>query len=134
VDFLTNVFGRSGAQLVDVFDTLAQEGGIDAVSQKVKDLGLAIDPDRYEQFTRNLEEIKLAGTGLAIQFTEMLMPVFEKMLTWVQQFQGMSPEQIFQRIMESLGEIDLVGLSEKFKEWARDVIVRIRDMLWYIQD
>ena len=38
VDFLTNIFGRSGAQLVDVFDTLAQEGGIDAVIAKGKRL------------------------------------------------------------------------------------------------
>src|SRR5512133_324529 len=100
VDFLTNVFGRSGANLVDVFDTLAEEGGIDAVSQKVKDLGLVIDPGRYEEFTRNLEEIKLAGTGLAINFTESLMPVLERALAWAQQFQGMTPEQIFQRINE----------------------------------
>lgn len=116
VDFLTNVFGRSGAQLVDVFDVLAQEGGIDAVSQKVKDLGLAIDPARYEQFGRNLEELKLAGTGLAIQFTEALMPALESALAWAQQFQGMTPEQIFQRISEVIA-----GLPERFSEWAKSV-------------
>lgn len=116
VDFLTNIFGKSGAKLVDVFDVLAQEGGIDAVSQKVKDLGLAIDPDRYEQFTRNLEELKLAGTGLAIQFTEQLMPVFERVLEWAQQFQGMTPEQIFQR----LGEM-IAAFPAQFSEWAKSI-------------
>jgi len=116
VDFLTNIFGRSGAQLVDVFDTLAQEGGIDAVEQKVKNLGLAIDPNRYEQFNRNLEELKLAGTGLAIQLTEALMPALESMLTWAQQFQGMTPEQIFQRMVEIIA-----GLPEKFSEWAKSI-------------
>lgn len=116
VDFLTNVFGKSGAQLVDVFDVLAQEGGIDAVSQKVKDLGLVIDPARYENFTRSLDELKLAGTGLAIQLTESLMPVFEDILTWAQQFQGMTPEQIFQRMSEIIS-----GLPEKFSKWAKSI-------------
>lgn len=116
VDFLTNIFGRSGAQLVDVFDTLAQEGGIDAVEQKVKDLGLAIDPDRYEQFTRNLEELKLAGTGLAIQFTEQLMPILEEILAWAQQFEGMTPEQIFQKMTDIIST-----LPEKFSAWANSI-------------
>lgn len=83
VNFLTEVFGKSGAGLVDFFDTLAQEGGIDKVTQKVKDFGLAIDPGRYEQFNRNLEEMKLMGLGLAVGFTEKLMPVFEAVSEWV---------------------------------------------------
>lgn len=83
VNFLTEVFGKSGAGLVDFFDTLAAEGGIDKVTQKVKDFGLAIDPGRYEQFNRNLEEMKLMGLGLAVGFTEKLMPVFEAVSEWV---------------------------------------------------
>ena len=118
VDFLTNVFGRSGANLIDVFDTLAQEGGIDAVTTKVKDLGLAVDPARYENFTRSLEELKLAGTGLAVQFTEMLMPAFEKMLKWAQQFEGMSIGEILSKLGE---DVNLIDLSEKFKTWARSI-------------
>ncbi|HLE52696.1 MAG TPA: hypothetical protein VI755_11575 [Anaerolineales bacterium] len=80
VNFLTEVFGRSGAELVDFFDTLAQEGGIDAVAEKVERLGLAIDPGRYEQFNRNLEELKLIGLGLAVGFTEKVMPALEGFL------------------------------------------------------
>jgi hypothetical protein len=83
VNFLTGVFGRSGADLVDFFDTLAAEGGIDAVTKKVEQLGLAIDPGRYEQFNRNLEEMKLIGLGLAVGFTEQLMPVLEDLTQWV---------------------------------------------------
>lgn len=82
VNFLTEVFGRSGAELVDFFDTLAAEGGIDAVTKKVEALGLAIDPNRYEQFNRNLEEMKLIGLGLAVGFTEHLMPAFEAVSKW----------------------------------------------------
>jgi uncharacterized protein YukE len=80
VNFLTETFGRSGAELIDFFDTLAAEGGIDAVAAKVERLGLAIDPNRYEQFNRNLEELKLVGLGLAVGFTEKVMPAIEGFL------------------------------------------------------
>ena len=82
VNFLTEVFGKSGAELVDFFDTLAAEGGIDAVTKKVEQLGLAIDPGRYEQFNRNLEELKLIGLGLAVGFTEQVMPALERLTDW----------------------------------------------------
>jgi hypothetical protein len=83
VNFLTEIFGRSGAELIDFFDTLAAEGGIDKVAEKVEALGLAIDPNRYEQFNRNLEEMKLIGLGLAVGFTEHIMPAFEAVSKWV---------------------------------------------------
>ena len=83
VNFLTEVFGKQGAELVDFFDTLASEGGISAVEKKVKALGLAIDPTRYEQFNRNLEELKLIGVGLAVSFTEKVMPALERFLGWI---------------------------------------------------
>lgn len=83
VNFLTEVFGRSGADLIDFFDTLAADGGIDAVAEKIEKLGLAIDPNRYEQFNRNLEEMKLIGLGLAVGFTERIMPALEAMSEWV---------------------------------------------------
>lgn len=82
VNFLTEIFGRSGADLIDVFDTLNAEGGIGKTTEKVKALGLAIDPGKYEQFQRNLEEVKLAGLGLAVSFVEFLMPAFEAASRW----------------------------------------------------
>jgi hypothetical protein len=88
VDFLTNIFGRSGAQLIDVFDTLAQSGGIDAVKAKVESLGLVLDADQYEKFQRNLNEIQLTFTGLANAFTGPLLPAAQALLatftTWLQ--------------------------------------------------
>ena len=80
VDFLTNVFGRSGAKLVDVFDTMAAEGGIDKVKQKVEGLGLVLDPTQYEEFQRNLNEVDLTFTGLANTFTGPLLPAAESLL------------------------------------------------------
>jgi hypothetical protein len=82
VNLLTELFGKSGAGLIDVFDTLAQEGGLDKTTEKVEKLGLVIDPAKYEQFTRNLEEIKLAGLGLAITFVDALMPAVEGISRW----------------------------------------------------
>lgn len=88
VDFLTNIFGRSGAQLIDVFDTLSKEGGIDKVAEKVKDLGLVLDPTQYEDFQRNLNEVDLTFTGLANAFTGPLLPgatqLLEKFTSWLQ--------------------------------------------------
>ena len=116
VNFLTEVFGRGGAEMIDFFDTLAQEGGIDAVTQKVKDLGLVIDPARYEQFTRSLEEIKLAGLGMAISFTEKVMPVFEGLLTWVNSFRGLSLTDALDKLT-----LDFSTLGTNFSNWAKSI-------------
>ena len=94
VNFLTELFGRSGADLIDVFDTLAAEGGIEKTADKVEKLGLAIDPDKYEKFQRNLNEIKLAGLGLAVTIVDTLMPSLEGFNKWwetdgLSAFQGM---------------------------------------------
>lgn len=82
VNFLTEIFGKSGSELIDVFDTLAAEGGLDKVTQKVEDLGLAIDPQKYEDFQRNLEEVKLAFLGVAITVVDSLMPAFKGINEW----------------------------------------------------
>lgn len=88
VDFLTNIFGRSGAKLVDVFDTMANEGGIDQVKKKVEALGLVLDPTQYEEFQRNLNEVDLTFTGLANAFTGPLLPgassLLETFIKWIQ--------------------------------------------------
>lgn len=109
INFLTEVFGRGGAEMIDFFDTLAADGGIDAVTQKVKDLGLAIDPQRYENFNRSLEELKLVGLGLAVTFTEKLMPVFEGLLNWVNTFRGLSASDALEK------------LGKDFSAWANSI-------------
>ncbi len=142
VDFLTNVFGRSGAKLVDVFDTLAEEGGIDAVRKKVESLGLVLDPNQYEEFQRNLNEVDLTFTGLANAFTGPLLPAAEKLLamftTWLQ-----SPwvANAIRNIGETMGELltdisngnwakiwddfapdlDPVRLTQAFEDWVAGV-------------
>lgn len=94
VNFLTELFGRSGAELIDVFDTLAKEGGLDKTTEKVEKMGLAIDPQKYEDFQRNLEEVKLAFLGMAITIVDTLMPELNGLVDWwntdgLPMFQGM---------------------------------------------
>lgn len=145
VDFLTNVFGRSGAKLVDVFDTLSKEGGIDQVKKKVESLGLVLDPDQYEEFQRNLNEVDLTFTGLANAFTGPLLSGAEKLLqtftAWVQspwvadgirkigETLGTLVTDIANRdwsklwgdIQNLLPNLDPVALTQRFEDWIASV-------------
>jgi hypothetical protein len=123
VNFLTETFGKSGAELVDFFDVLAKEGGMDAVTEKVKAFGLAIDPARYETFTRNLEELKLIGTGLAVTFTETLMPALENIMGWFGNFAAADPAQKMQMMKDTIHDAlgGLFNLTDMFKQGAANI-------------
>lgn len=145
VDFLTNVFGRSGARLVDVFDTMANEGGIDQVKKKVEALGLVLDPTQYEEFQRNLNEVDLTFTGLANAFTGPLLPGAESLLktftTWLQspwvaegiaeigESLGVLIDDIANRdwsklwgdLQNLLPDLDPVALTQAFEDWVASV-------------
>lgn len=109
INFLTEIYGKNGAALVDFFDTLNSEGGISAVTKKVEALGLAIDPSRYEKFNRNLEELKLIGLGLAVSFTEKIMPVLEGFLGWVGKAAASPKFQEFKKKIADLFNFDERG-------------------------
>lgn len=117
VNFLTETFGRSGAELIDFFDTLAAEGGIDTVAEKVERLGLAIDPNRYEQFNRNLEELKLVGLGLAVGFTEKVMPAIEGFLELISDPKSIKPGKILDWADTTIG-VFLKGLGDSVNKWV----------------
>ena len=118
VNFLTEVFGRSGAELIDFFDTLAADGGIDAVTKKVEALGLAIDPNRYEQFNRNIEELKLVGLSLAVAFTERVMPAIEGFVKTITDFAAdPDPKKLLTSLDSFVGDI-IQGLTNKINEWV----------------
>ena len=121
VDFLTNVFGRSGAKLVDVFDTMAAEGGIDKVRQKVEGLGLVLDPTQYEDFQRNLNEVDLTFTGLANTFTGPLLPAAESLL------------RTFTDWLQSPWVANAIaGIGEKIGQLASDIAVGVKTGNWDI--
>lgn len=119
VNFLTEVFGKSGAELVDFFDTLASEGGIDAVTKKVQDLGLAIDPNRYEQFNRNLEELKLVGLGLAVSFTEKVMPSVEKFLGFLTDFAAKPDLGNLIKKLDTFAGTFVNNFANRIDDWVR---------------
>lgn len=121
VDFLTNVFGKSGAKLVDVFDTLAKEGGIDQVKRKVESLGLSLDPNQYEDFQRNLSEVQLTFTGLANSFTAQLLPGSEKILsTFTSWLQSPWVANAVKEIGENFGTfVDIIGNFVSSGDWSR---------------
>lgn len=145
VDFLTNIFGRSGAKLVDVFDTMANEGGIDQVKKKVEALGLVLDPTQYEEFQRNLNEVDLTFTGLANAFTGPLLPGATSLLdTFTKWLQSPWVAEGIAAIGESLGtliddianrdwsklwgdlqnllpNLDPVALTQAFEDWVAGV-------------
>lgn len=135
VDFLTNVFGRSGAKLIDVFDTMAAEGGIDQVRRKVEDLGLVLDPNQYEEFQRNLNEVDLTFTGLANAFTGPLLPGAERLLqTFTNFLQSPWVADGIRKIGEGFGGLienisnidwsimlDPVRLTQAFEDWIASV-------------
>lgn len=135
VDFLTNVFGRSGTKLIDVFDTLAKEGGIDQVKKKVEALGLVLDPTQYEDFQRNLNEVDLTFTGLANAFTGPLLPAAEKLLqTFTTFLQSPWVADGIRKIGEGFGSLlekvstidwsimlDPVRLTQALENWVASV-------------
>jgi hypothetical protein len=121
VDFLTNVFGRSGAKLVDVFDTMAQEGGIDKVKEKVTDLGLVLDPTQYEDFQRNLNEVDLTFTGLANAFTGPLLPGAQSILkTFTDWLQSPWVASEIKNISDKLGTLASdIGVGLETGDWDK---------------
>jgi len=121
IDFLTNVFGKSGAKLVDVFDTLSKEGGIDKVKEKVQSLGLVLDPTQYEDFQRNLNEVDLTFTGLANAFTGPLLPAAEKLLeTFTAWLQSPWVANAVRSIGENFGTfVDIIANFVASGDWNR---------------
>ncbi len=113
VNLLTELFGKSGAGLIDVFDTLQGEGGIEGATKKVTAFGLAIDPAKYEKFQRNIEEIKLAGLGMAVTFVDTLMPAVEGFTDWWET-EGVAATQ---SMVKWLGTNIPVAVNNSKKTW-----------------
>lgn len=109
VAFLNDAFGRSGADLIDFFDTLAADGGVDAVTEKVKKLGLALDPAKFEEFQRSQEELKLTWLGLQATLGQALLPTVQEVMNKLLQL-AQNP-----KIQETLQNA-ITGIREFFKD------------------
>jgi hypothetical protein len=76
----TDLFGKAGLELLPVIDQLGGEG-FDKLSDKLKAFGALLTDDAIRQAKEaeeTLGDLKLAGQGLAIQFTEGLLDSITK--------------------------------------------------------
>lgn len=94
---MTTLFGKSGKDLSDTLNALAN-GGLAAATDKAKALGLAIGEDGVNksiEFGKSFETIKMAAEGLAVSVGSVLMPI-------------------------------IVPAIQKFTEWAVSVMPQLR--------
>jgi len=94
---MTTLFGKSGKDLSDTMNALAN-GGLKNATDKARKLGLAIGEDGVNksiEFGKGMETIKLALEGAAVSIGSVLMPV-------------------------------IVPLISKFAEWAVGVMPQVR--------
>ena len=139
INFLTDIYGKQGADLIDFFDTLNSEGGVGTLAEKMEKLGLAIDPARYEEFNRNIERLKILGLSLGVAFTEELMPVLERFLGWITDISG-NPKfiefskkigEFVSSILElSKGKIKFEKIDIDFEGLSQTLIDAIDDIDW----
>src|SRR5512139_4128887 len=94
---MTELFGKSGKDLSDTMNALAN-GGLKAAEDRARALGLAIGDegvDKSIQFGKSFETLKMALQGVAVSIGNTIMPV-------------------------------LVPLIQKFAEWAVSVMPQVR--------
>lgn len=121
VNFLTEIYGRQGAELIDFFDVLNGEGGVDPLAKKMENLGLAMDPARFENFNRNMERLRMVVLATQVAFTEKLMPVLESVLAWSSDFAAADTAGRVKMIQEAMTKFDLPQLTSQFKDWVASV-------------
>src|SRR5512139_3413908 len=94
---MTELFGKSGKDLSDTMNALAN-GGLKAAEEKARKLGLAIGDDgvnRSIEFGKSLEDLKMTAQGLAVSIGSTIMPLIQPLI-------------------------------QKFAEWAVDVMPQVR--------
>src|SRR5512139_1047157 len=94
---MTELFGKSGKDLSDTMNALAN-GGLKAAEEKARKLGLAIGDDgvnRSIEFGKSLEDLKMTAQGLAVSIGSTIIPLIQPLI-------------------------------QKFAEWAVDVMPQVR--------
>lgn len=120
INFLTEIYGKNGAAMVDFYDTLAKEGGIDAARKKVEEFGLVLDPARMENFTRNMNELKMMFLGVQVAITEFVMPALENFLKLARSVATGDWAQL---------KLDVTTSVSNIKAWMTSVIKGMTDTL-----
>lgn len=114
---MTELFGKSGKDLSDTMNALAN-GGLQAAADKAQAFGLAIGEDGVNKsiaFKKGLADLQLMGDGLAVTFGSELLPIVIPLLQKFTEFaQKHMPEikQAIQGVVDFV-ETTLIPLFEK---------------------
>lgn len=135
---MTQLFGKSGKDLSDTLNALAN-GGLAAAEEKARALGLAIGEEgvgKSIEFGKSIETIKLAAEGVAVSIGSMVMPVLlpliEKFSEWgvsVMPQVRAGIEAVFGWIQANVGPIiqALIGWLQQAVAWVTANWPKIRD-------
>jgi len=114
---MTELFGKSGKDLSDTMNALAN-GGLQAASDKAQAFGLAIGEDGVNKsiaFKKGLADLQMMGDGLAVTFGSELLPIVIPLLQKFTEFAQKHMPEIKQAIkgVVDFVETSLIPLFEK---------------------
>jgi len=114
---MTELFGKSGKDLSDTMNALAN-GGLQAASDKAQAFGLAIGEDGVNKsiaFKKGLADLQMMGDGLAVTFGSELLPIVIPLLQKFTEFAQKHMPEIKQAIkgVVDFVETTLIPLFEK---------------------
>lgn len=84
---MTDLFGKSGKDLTDVMNALA-DGGLQRAGEEAKAFGLAIGDDASQgavEFGIQVEKLKMRAQGFFVQIGGSLLPVLGRLATMLQE-------------------------------------------------
>jgi TP901 family phage tail tape measure protein len=79
---MMSLFGKSGKDMSDMMGVLAN-GGMEAMNQKAKDLGLSMSEDAVNgaiELNRSFKDLKMMGQGLLVSFGTALLPIIKPLV------------------------------------------------------
>ena len=114
---MTELFGKSGKDLSDTMNALAN-GGLQQAADKAQAFGLAIGEDGVNKsiaFKKGLADLQLMGDGLAVTFGSELLPIVIPLLQKFTEFARQHMPEIKQAIQGVVNfvETSLIPLFEK---------------------
>lgn len=132
---MTELFGKSGKDLSDTMNALAN-GGLDQAAQKAKDFGLAIGEEGVAKsiaFKKGIADVQMMGQGLAVTFGSELLPILTPLLQKFVEFAQKHMPDIKQAIKGVVDFVEqtLIPLFDKMApvlanpfEYAKNMIIQ----------
>lgn len=106
------LFGKSGSDLVEFLDQGSK--GLDEFGDKAERLGIVISSqtaDAADKFKDDLDDLKSASMGLAMQVAGELLPVLDDIVKWAQEFiaDGTNAKEIAADLAATLDGVAAAG-------------------------